>query len=224
MIRLFLSILIAFTASPCLAASIIMDVDEDVIAISAGFAGQDLTIFGIAPGYETIDITITGPVKDATVRKKSRILGAWMNTKSHTYQDVPSYFAYTDKPKRIEAYVNNPEVNNEENKDFRDAFIRNQEVKNLYVMSQQTVKIYEDTGLFNVHLKLPANLPIGEYTITAHGDNNSTLAMHRFRVKHTGMNAKLRHFAFEHSFFYALVCITLAVGAGWISNRLRRPT
>src|SRR3546814_17537799 len=59
------------------------------IAITSDFRGADLTVFGaltnadelfLAIGQYDVIVTLEGPRDYATVRKKERVLGIWMNT------------------------------------------------------------------------------------------------------------------------------------------------
>lgn len=59
------------------------------IAITSDFRGADLTIFGaltnadelfLAIGQYDVVVTLEGPKDYATVRKKERVFGIWMNT------------------------------------------------------------------------------------------------------------------------------------------------
>jgi uncharacterized protein (TIGR02186 family) len=68
------------------------------IAIASDFRGADLTIFGaltnadelfLAIGQYDVVVTLEGPKDYATVRRKERVLGIWMNTQSMTFEQVP---------------------------------------------------------------------------------------------------------------------------------------
>ncbi len=67
--------------------------------ITADFDGADLTIFGSArripirrssaQGRYDIIVVLEGPARPATVRRKDRVLGVWVNTQSETFINVP---------------------------------------------------------------------------------------------------------------------------------------
>ena len=59
------------------------------IAIASDFRGADLTVFGalgnpdallLAIGQYDVIVTLEGPAAPATVRRKERVLGIWINT------------------------------------------------------------------------------------------------------------------------------------------------
>ena len=73
-------------------------ISTDEIAITSDFRGADLTIFGAIEGYDAallaqgkydIVVALEGPKDNATVRKKERVLGIWINTRSMTFELVP---------------------------------------------------------------------------------------------------------------------------------------
>ncbi|HEX2147577.1 MAG TPA: TIGR02186 family protein, partial [Pseudorhizobium sp.] len=72
------------------------------IAIASDFRGADLTVFGaltnadelfLAIGQYDVIVTLEGPRNYATVRKKERVLGIWMNTESMTFEQVPESYS-----------------------------------------------------------------------------------------------------------------------------------
>lgn len=219
LIRFVAIVLFLMVSLPSVAGPIAIDIDEDVIAVSLGFSGQDITVFGVDTANEIDNIVITGPEKTAQVRKKSSILGAWINTDRVVFQNAPSYYSYT-KRDVLNTYLQSSEKNKA--KPFKDALIRNMLVKNLYDTIGQSVIYYYPTGLFSVHVQLPAGVPVGQYNVSAFDVKNTLIAQTQFRVKQTGTNAKIRTIAHHYSLLYALGCILIAVGAGWIANRLRK--
>ena len=72
------------------------------IAITSDFHGADLTIFGalsntdqllLAVGQYDVVVVLEGPREDATVRKKERVFGIWVNTRSMTFEAVPHSYS-----------------------------------------------------------------------------------------------------------------------------------
>lgn len=217
MIRFFALLLLLTT--PVHAADIAMDVDEKDVNVSLGFTGQDITVFGVDRAGVIDNIVITGPAKRATVRKKSNIGGAWINTDQAVFADIPGYYVFTHTNTIRDMATTDDK---DDNGDFTNAFVRNMRDKTLYDTDQQTMIEYKPSGLFSVHVQLPAGVPVGQYMITAYDAGQNAIAQTDFTVQQTGANASIREFAHDYSFFYALCCIGLAMGAGWIANRLRK--
>jgi uncharacterized protein (TIGR02186 family) len=72
------------------------------IAITSDFRGADLTIFGalsntdqllLAIGQYDVVVVLEGPREDATVRKKERVFGIWVNRRSMTFEAVPHSYS-----------------------------------------------------------------------------------------------------------------------------------
>ncbi|RUU73015.1 TIGR02186 family protein, partial [Mesorhizobium sp. M7A.T.Ca.TU.009.01.1.2] len=80
----------------------------DNVAITAGFSGADLTIFGslenpdplvARQGRYDVIVVLEGPPKPVVVRRKDRVLGVWVNLDSETFENVPvSYSVATTRP------------------------------------------------------------------------------------------------------------------------------
>ncbi|WP_432288400.1 TIGR02186 family protein [Aminobacter sp. BA135] len=69
--------------------SIQIGLSTDRVAITADFAGADLTIFGALEnadplinrqGRYDVYVVLEGPARPVVVRRKSRVLGMWINT------------------------------------------------------------------------------------------------------------------------------------------------
>ncbi len=67
-----------------------------------GFRGADLTIFGAIEGFDerllaqgkyNLVTVLEGPKDDATVRKKERVFGIWVNRHSMTFELVPESYS-----------------------------------------------------------------------------------------------------------------------------------
>src|SRR5690606_26509150 len=84
----------------------------DNIFITSDFSGADLTIFGalenpntqvLRQGRYDVVVVLEGPPRPTVVRKKSRVLGMWINTESVAFKDVPASYslAMTRQPQDI---------------------------------------------------------------------------------------------------------------------------
>src|SRR5690606_14184052 len=70
----------------------------DRVYITSDFSGADLTIFGALDfadpllsrqGRYDVIVVLEGPARPVVVRRKSRVLGMWINTWSETFVNVP---------------------------------------------------------------------------------------------------------------------------------------
>ncbi|MGH7005813.1 MAG: TIGR02186 family protein, partial [Alphaproteobacteria bacterium] len=74
----------------------------DTIAITSGFRGTDLTIFGALDnadpliqrqGRYDIVVVLTGPERSFVVRRKDRYLGIWVNAESVSFRNIPASYS-----------------------------------------------------------------------------------------------------------------------------------
>ena len=75
------------------AASLVADLSSHLIAITTGFTGTEVLLFGAKEGPGQVVMIVRGPTSSMTVRKKSRVAGIWMNTDRVTFSNVPSFYA-----------------------------------------------------------------------------------------------------------------------------------
>lgn len=74
------------------AQQLVADLSSHLIAITTGFTGTEVVLFGTTDGAGDVAIVVTGPRAPATVRRKERVAGMWMNTDSLRFDQVPSFY------------------------------------------------------------------------------------------------------------------------------------
>ena len=82
----------AFAPQPARAQALVADLSSHLIAITAGFAGTELLLFGATEGEGDVVVLVRGPDSDVAVRRKARVAGIWLNTESLSFANVPSYY------------------------------------------------------------------------------------------------------------------------------------
>ena len=96
-IRIGLAILIfTFMALPLSASTIIADLSRKDVAITTDFHGTELLLFGAVKGEEEDDIIVvfSGPQTKIASRKKEKVSGIWVNTKTVLWQNAPSFTSF----------------------------------------------------------------------------------------------------------------------------------
>ena len=88
---LLLALLLA-CARDAAAQPLVADLSSHEISITTGFSGTELLLFGATEGEGDIVVVVRGPAGPATVRRKSRVLGIWINTDSVRFEGVPSFY------------------------------------------------------------------------------------------------------------------------------------
>ena len=101
MIRI-LSLMLALLAAPLAAQeTVVVDLSQNRVAITANFAGSEIFVFGavkrdtpLAEGIAPLDVAIVveGPLEHTTVRRKDKTLGIWVNVDSVQIEAAPSFF------------------------------------------------------------------------------------------------------------------------------------
>lgn len=219
-------------------------VSTNEIAITSDFRGADLTVFGamtnaddllLAIGSYDIIVTLEGPRDYATVRKKERIFGVWVNTDSMIFEQVPESYSIAstrqlDDPTQLPP-INTAGVGIEhlalnpigyirdvgELSDFREAYRRLKLAGGLYQKEASGVR-FVSSSLFRASLRLPTNVPDGVHIVRAYLFKSGTLLTQReipLRVVKTGLEQAITDTAHNRPFAYGLLCVLIALVTGW---------
>lgn len=222
-----------------------VDLAQDHVDITTGFGGANLVLFGTKKLQTgAVAVVVRGPEKDMVVRKKGRVAGVWMNSDSTRFKNVPGYYEYAVS-ENISKYAGSdvllkqgiglpsllPQIRPEKITDerfqfFAEALIRNKVVEGVFLAEPKNVELLND-HLFKTELYIPANVPKGEYTIETfvffknkvHEKSVTTL-----EVRQIGLGAGIYNFSRMYGFAYGLICVSIAVLAGWAINAIRKTT
>lgn len=217
---------------------LVADLSDHEVAITTGFTGAELLLFGAIEGDGQIVVVVTGPRQAMTVRRKDRIAGIWMNTDSMTFQNVPSFYsvAATQPLDGIEPYVRaqqemgldhlnlravglEPGTPLEEVRAFREGLIRNQVRHGLYAAGTGRVTV-QAGRLFRTWVSFPANVVTGIYNVSVYyiRDGSPVHAQSTpLRVTKTGVGAYVFRFAHTNAAAYGVFAILVACLAGWLA-------
>src|SRR2546423_1125025 len=80
-------------AGPARSPSPVAALTTHLIAITTGFTGAAVVLFGATDGPGDIVVTVRGPDREVTVRRKERVAGIWVNTQQMSFARVPSFYA-----------------------------------------------------------------------------------------------------------------------------------
>jgi uncharacterized protein (TIGR02186 family) len=220
------------------ADSLVADLSQRLVAITTGFAGTNVLLFGAVDGQGDVVVVVRGPDRPVTIHRKSRVLGIWANTAQMTFERAPSFYAVaSSRPlneiapatvlSRHELGVNAlrlelPPAKASPNvaKEWRDGLIRNFQRAELYSREVRPIT-FLGNRLFRVELHLPANVPTGAYQAVTYllrdGEVLSAQTMPLF-VSKVGAEAYVFDFAVRHSAYYGLIAIAIALMAGWLAH------
>ncbi|MBL8698629.1 MAG: TIGR02186 family protein [Alphaproteobacteria bacterium] len=219
------------------AQSLVADLSAHEIAITAGFSGTELLLFGATEGDGDVIVVVRGPNATMNVRRKSRVLGIWINTESMRFHEVPSFYRVaSSKPidqittagmrQRLQIGIDavraRParETSPERLAEFRGGLIRNKVRDQLWDDAPAQVN-FLGPKLFRTTIKFPPNVPTGNYMVEVflvkdgREVGGQTTPM---RVKKTGIGATIYDFAHQRAALYGLVAVLVAVVAGWSAS------
>lgn len=227
------------------AQSLIADLSSHHVAITTGFTGANLLLFGAVDvaadiGKSDIVVIITGPSETITLRRKTRFAGIWVNADRMVFEDVPNFYAVAatrplaeiadaDVLRRQQIGPDNLDMrpaaefrdaDRREIADFRAALVRNKQAAGLYTKSPGEVTIIADR-LFRTRVSFPANMITGAYTATVYLIRNGEPVHAQttpLLVEKVGIGARIFDFAHEQSAAYGALAIVIAVVAGWLAS------
>lgn len=219
---------------------LIADMSDHLIAITTGFTGANVLLFGAVDEDSSIVVTIRGPEQSILVRRKSRIAGLWVNDNEIAFSRVPSFYALaTTAP--LENLVSDslrerhqlgldklgifPE--NEISSEvpiFREALVRLQQQRGRYPTASAQIT-FLGNRLFRVNLHFSANLPTGQYLIEVFQIKDGEVKNAQTTpliVSQVGTSAEIQRFAYRHSALYGLIAVAMAVIAGVLGSLVFR--
>jgi len=229
-------LLAAAPAKP--AEELVADLSEHLIAITTGFTGTQVVMFGATEGSGDVVIIVRGPLSDATVRRKARVAGIWVNRESMGFTNVPSYYALASSrpvdeiasPATLELHeigfdhlklaVDSGEVNPTEVPFFRSALIHEKQQLGLY--ARQVGKVsFLGSRLFRTNFYFPADVPTGSYLaeilLLRDGQVANTQTTPLI-ISKIGVGATIFDFAHQNGAGYGAIAILVALMAGWIAH------
>jgi len=211
---------------------------KDTVEIRQDFSGEEMILFGATHGLtiqDEIVVVLRGPPQDVRVMRRERTFGIWVNSDPHEFADVPSYLAIaSSRPleqfARPDALRHNgiglqfllesrPENQDEELREYREAVERTGEREAIYDIDPAGVEIL-DGGLFRATLALPPSTPVGTYTATVYLFRDGRPIANRpisLTVEKAGLERWIYDFAHDLPLLYGLICVILAMLAGYLA-------
>lgn len=227
--------------------SVEADVSARSVAITSSFSGTEIIVFGAVEnskqpsaeaGTYDVVVVVEGASKPVAVRKKSNVVGLWINTQTMLFASFPSYYAITstrpideitdagtrDKNEigfdhvrmvpagRSRTLFSDPEEVNA----FREAAIRLKQRDRLYVTNDYGVT-FIGRSLFRSTITLPPNVPVGPLTARVYLlREGKLLSQYESNVvlERTGVERLLYDSAFHRPWLYGLGTLLMAALAG----------
>lgn len=225
-------------AGPLRAAPLVADLSKHLVAITTGFAGTDVLLFGAIDEPGDVVVIVWGPPQEVVMHRKSKIAGIWINTAAMTFDRVPSFYSVASSRmldevasdvvlSRLEIGVERlnlplPPAKASPNiaRNWRDALIRNKQRLGHYGKDVGQV-IFLGESLFRTLVEFPANVPTGTYQIEVYLLRDGRVVSAQTTpliVGKIGVEAEVFDFAHNYSALYGLIAILVALVAGWLAH------
>jgi uncharacterized protein (TIGR02186 family) len=234
-------LLLMCAAIPARAQPLVADLSSHLIAITAGFSGTELLLFGATEGEGDVVVLVRGPEGETAVRRKARVAGIWLNTEELRFGGVPAYYRVASSRPLAEFLT--PalrqrhqigaeflrlaplrEANIETVQAFRAGLVRNKERLQLFDPEPGRVA-FLGPRLFRTRIFFPANVPTGAYTVEVllvRGGQVIAAQSTPMFVSKVGVGAEIYDFAHAYAAWYGLLSVLIAVFAGWAAGAIFR--
>jgi uncharacterized protein (TIGR02186 family) len=228
---------------------LITDISQRRIDIIYTFRGAELLVFGaiqypaggVPDEVPGLAVVVRGPAQAITLRKKERVAGIWINTRSVRFETTPGFYAVaTSAPIRslvdertaaiYEIGVDNLQLspasgnNASETEEFERGLIDLRRRTGLFAEHQGDVGVTQNV-LYRARIAIPSAVPVGNYSadiflirrgkVIAHSETPIT-------IDKSGFERWVYVFSQRFSLLYGLVAVGLALFAGWIAGLVVR--
>lgn len=215
---------------------LVADLSNHLVAITTGFAGATVLLFGAVEDDGDVVVVVRGPQQNEMVRRKERFLGLWVNRGQATIADAPVYYrvAATRPLDQIAAaslldrhqiglehleFKVNQKDKAVADEDYHKALLRLKTRAGLYDRAIGTVS-FVGGRLFRTEMEFPANVPTGIYTVEVYLLKDGEVASAQTTplvISKTGVGAEVFDFAMHHAALYGVFAVLLAASAGWLA-------
>ena len=219
------------------AEGLVADLTSHLIAITTGFTGASVVLFGATDSPGDVIVAVRGPEREMTVRRKSRVAGIWVNTQQVTFANLPSFYAVAaSRPMadilspaaaafyrlgianlKLVAVTPAPSVVVDA---FRTALERTQQEAGLFVERMGKVDFLGER-LFRTTITFPANVPTGTYLVEVFLVRDKDIVSGQTTplvVSKVGVDAAVFEFSTRQPGFYGAIAVLAAVVAGWLAS------
>lgn len=222
--------------------ALVVELGAPRIEVTTAFAGTDVLVFGaserlLGPEGDNVVVVGQGPVQGQVVRRRVRVLGAWINGPSARFEDVPSWYALSGTATLGQLF--SPAERRElglgvaalarraigrSDPAFREALVERKQAVDLWNEDETPVQV-SGGRLFHARLPLPAIAPTGDYSVQVLLVRDGRVAARQelsFRVQRVGTAARITDVSRQTPLLYGLTCVAMAALAGWLGSVLFR--
>jgi len=246
---LVIALLCFWGAAPAWAERLVVSLSNHRVAITSSFVGEDLVLFGtietdqprqaLRDSYDVV-VTVTGPRQSIRTRRRSRVLGIWVNVASREFINVPSYLAVLgNRPfdqiadqeilRRLQIGLDffllpqriGPDIADTVREDpFRAAFVRLASRRDLYRENPAAVTFLTPSS-FRTGIPVPADAPTGGYAIDVKLFSNGEMIARTtsaLEIVKAGFEQYVAEAARDHGILYGFATVIMALLTGWFAS------
>lgn len=246
--RLFAMLIAAvMIAAPGRGEQVVAGLSQEAISITTNFDGSEILIYGAVrreappPGIDPMEVIVTvqGPIRPVTVRRKDRRFGIWVNTDASQIDAAPTFYAVQTSVPMARALSQTEDLRHRvsipmairavgtgllDQGSFTEALIRIHSADGAYQLNEGAVRFREQT-LFDTSVRLPANLTEGDYTarifLTRAGAVVDVFEQ-TIPVRKVGLERLIYALAHDRPLVYGIVSLAIAIFAGWLASAVFR--
>ena len=221
---------------------LVVDLSGSMVAITTGFVGSELLLFGATEGEGDVVVVVRGTQVDQRVRRKGAVAGIWVNRDEMIFTSVPGFYSVAASRPLDDILIAAEQFDNQigsanlrlETRDtsrplievqaFREALVRNKKRRSLYYRNLGKVN-FIGNRLFRTSIHFPANVPVGTYVVDvylAQGGRVTSSKTTLLEVRKFGFEARVYDLAHRHSLAYGVLAILIAAMAGWFAGVVAR--
>ena len=230
---------LAMTSGTARAQALVADLSDHLIAITTGFTGADVVLFGAVEDAGDVVVVVRGPDQDAILREKVRRAGIWISAEVARFDNVPSFYhVASSRPLEdvttpsvrarheigLDALSLEPaapdDMTEEALADYQKGVISQKQEEGNYSLLPGTVS-FIGGGLFRTRLTFPENVPTGRYHVSVYFLQEGEVVGAQttpLMVNKVGVGAEIFLFAHDNPPVYGLLAIIVAIMAGWLSS------
>ncbi len=232
-----LALLLLCWGSAARAEGLVADLTSHLIAITTGFTGASVVLFGATDGPGDVIVAVRGPEREMAVRRKTRVAGIWVNTQQMTFANLPSFYAIAaSRPiadilspaaaafyrlgianLKLVAATPAPSAVVDA---FRTALERTQQEAGLFVERLGKVDFLGER-LFRTTINFPSNVPTGTYLVEVFLVRDKDIVSGQTTplvVSKVGVDAAVFEFSTRQPGFYGAIAVLTAIVAGWLAS------
>ena len=228
---------VAGGGGPARGDGIVADLSSHLIAITTGFTGASVVLFGATEGRGDIIAVVRGPERETKVWRKGKVAGIWVNAESVTFSNVPSFYAlaasrpldglvapgpaalYRIGTANLKLQAKSPATPEEATR-FGAALIAEHQRDGLFAANPSKIAFLGER-LFRATIAFPANVPTGTYIVEIFLVRDRDVVSGQTTplvVSKVGIDAEVSDFATRQAAAYGAIAVLGALVAGWLAS------